>query len=143
MLIKLLVILFIIILFAVYMHKSHIWEKSVIAGFSYQSHLHNKLMKWPDFVCWYKFMKFESWLERFWVGMSKNGWCYYSRGILKKCQRWIDFFSADNDTITFGYVDCPIQHFWVLNAAGALWLYLLKSHNIGGAIRYTLLYILI
>ena len=51
MLIKLLVILFIIILFAVYMHKSHIWEKSVIAGFSNQSYLHNKLMKWPDFVC--------------------------------------------------------------------------------------------
>ena len=84
------------ILFVVFLHKSHTWEKSGSWDMMSQKFLGQSdcrifksviFLKQNDervwfFACWYIFMEIKSWLKFFGVGVVKNGCGYSVHGTL-------------------------------------------------------------
>ena len=91
------------ILFAVLLHKCHIYEKSDSCDIAW------------FWACWYKFMKIKSWLKNTWVDMVKNGCDHPGYGALKLAvsREWIDWIKS---CFVWRYNSgklCYFNDFWV------------------------------
>ena len=89
-----------------FLHKSHIWEKSGSWETPGQSECtiftstmspdQNDEKSWFFFTCLYKFMKIKSWLEIFLMRIIKSGWCLSDLETKIGCsQEWVDWEWSD------------------------------------------------